>query len=353
MRGTPRIPSGAARRWRFGAVLLLAMATAHGGAKAEDVAAFYKGKTIDLLIGFSAGGGYDAYARLVARFMGDHVPGNPKIVPRNMPGAGSRTAAGVVYNTAPRDGTAMATADQSLPLVQALGETAMQFDVGKLVWIGNPGADNNTVVTWHTSKVKTVEDAKLHEETIGASSPTSAQYAHVMNAILGTKFRIIMGYPGTNEQNLAMERGELGGRGSQTWAGWKALRPDWIRDGKLNILAQIGLNKASDLPDTPLLVDLGRTDEDRVALKLLSAPVDMGRPLFVAPGVPPERVAALREAFAATMKDPAFLDAAAKQRLDIDPVSGETLQRLVADILAAPRPVAERLAKILAALENR
>src|SRR5919107_3835900 len=196
--------------------LLIAALGPCPSARADAVEDFYRGKTITLMIGYSPGGTYDAYARLVAHFMGDHIPGKPTIVPRNVPGAASRVAAAHLYNVAPRDGTMLATADQSLALAQAMGEK-LQFDVTKFAWIGYPAAGNNTTVTWHTSGVKTIEDAKAREVTMGATGgSTSSQYPKAMNSVLGTKFKIITGYPGGNDINLAMERGEVQGRGSDS-----------------------------------------------------------------------------------------------------------------------------------------
>jgi tripartite-type tricarboxylate transporter receptor subunit TctC len=316
-------------------------------ARADAVEDFYRGKTITLLIGYTPGGTYDAYGRLVAHFMGNHIPGKPTIVVRNMPGAASRVAAAHLYNVAPRDGTMLATADQSLALAQAMGEK-LQFDATKFTWIGNPSAGNNTTVTWHTSGVKSIEDAKAREITMGATGgSTSSQYPRAMNSVLGTKFRIITGYPGGNDINLAMERGEVGGRGSDSWASWKGTRPDWLRDHKINILVQIGLTKAPDLPDVPLLMDLASNPEDRAVLRLLSAPSVIGRPIFGPPDVPAERIKALRQAFDATMKDPAFVAELEKAQLELEPTSGEELERLVNEIATTPKPIAQRLADII------
>src|SRR5919205_1936469 len=189
------------------------------------------------------------------------------------------------------------------------------------------------IATWHTSGIRTIEDAKKIEAPMGATGgSTSSQYPKAMNALLGTKFKIILGYPGGNDINLAMERGEVEGRGSNSWASWKATRPDWLKEKKINILVQIGLNKAPDLPDVPLLMELAMNPEDKAVLRLLSAPSTIGRPIFTTPGVPEDRVKALREAFDATMKDPALLEEAKKANLEIDPVSGEELQKIVAEI---------------------
>ena len=239
--------------------------------------------------------------------LGNYIPGKPLIVPRNMPGAGSRAAANWVYNIAPKDGTVLATADQSLSLQQAAGDKRINFDTTKFIYIGNPNVENNTTAAWHTSGIKTIDDAKQREVTVGATGgSTSSQYPKAMNALIGTKFKIVLGYPGGNDVNLALERGEVEVRGSNSWTSWKATRPDWIAEKKINILVQIGLAKAPDLPDVPLLMDLGTNDEDR---QLLRAPVGLdayrAADLHHA-GRAAERVAALRKAFDTMVHDPAF-----------------------------------------------
>jgi tripartite-type tricarboxylate transporter receptor subunit TctC len=327
---------------------LLSAALLTSPAFAQD-ADFYKGKSVDLYIGYAPGGGYDTYARLVARHMGNYIPGTPNFVPKNMAGGGGRVVAGYIFKIAPKDGTAIATADQSLVLQQAIGATSIQFDMNKFVWVGNPSADNNTAVTWHTTGVKTIQEATQKEVIVGATGPnTSAQLPQVMNAVLGTKFKIVSGYPGGNEMNLAMENGEIGSRGSNPWSSWKGTKPDWIRDKKINILVQIGLTKAADLPDVPLLIDLAKNEDDRAVLRLISAPATIGRPLFGPPEMPAARLAILRKGFDAMVKDKAFLDEAARERLDINPVSGEDLAKIVADIVATPKPIADKLAAIIA-----
>jgi tripartite-type tricarboxylate transporter receptor subunit TctC len=326
-----------------------ALAVAPGVAQAQGgVEEFYRGKTINMIIGYSPGGGYDVYARLVARFIGNHIPGKPAVVPRNMPGASSRSSTAYVYTVAPKDGTVLATGDQSFAMQQAMGEK-FPFDTSKLIFIGNPLVENNTTATWHASGIKTIEDAKRQEVSMGATgSSASSQYPRVMNAVLGTKFRVVLGYPGGNEINLAMERGEVAGRGSNNWASWKGTRAEWLRDKKINILVQIGLRKAPDLPDVPLLMDLAANDEDRLMLRLLSAPSNVGRPLFTTPDVPADRVKALRAAFDAAMKDPGLIDEAKRGNLELDPLPGVELQQVIIDILATPSHIGKRLASVLA-----
>jgi tripartite-type tricarboxylate transporter receptor subunit TctC len=326
---------------------VLAFALVAGAAsplRAQSVEEFYKGKTVDLVIGYSPGGTYDLYARLVGRYLGAHIPGKPTVVVRNMPGAGSRTAVTWMFSVARKDGTVLGTADQSLALQQAMGDKGLKFDVSKLNYIGNPNAENNTTVTWYTTGVKTVEDATKKEITMGATGgSTSSQFPKAMNFFLGTKFKIILGYPGGNDINLALERGEVGGRGSNSWAAWKSTRPQWLAEKKINILVQIGLKKAPDLQDVPLLSDLGKTDDDKRALKLLAAPTAIGRPIFTTPDVPADRVAALRKAFDDMMKDPAFLEDAKNSKFEIEYVPGAEMQSIVEDIISTPKPIVARL----------
>jgi tripartite-type tricarboxylate transporter receptor subunit TctC len=335
--------------------VLFSGAVIHPARSQQAVEDFYRGKQLDMVIGYSPGGTYDLYARLVARFLGNYIPGRPAIVPRNMPGAGSRAATKWVNSIGPKDGTVLATSDQSLAVEQAMGDKQLDLDTTKLVYIGNPNADNNTTACWYTSGIKTIEDASKKQVVAGATGgSTSSQYPKAMNALIGTKFKIIIGYPGGNEINLAMEKGEVDCRGSNAWGAWKTTRPDWLRDKKINILVQIGLSKAPDLPDVPLLIDLASNDGDRAIFKLLSAPTTIGRPVFTSPGAPPERVKALRDAFDAMVKDPVFLAEAAKEHFDINPVSGAEMQKIVTDIVATPRPIADRLLQIIGSVgENR
>ncbi len=317
-------------------------------AAAQNVADFYRGRTVELLIGYTTGGGYDTYGRLVARHLGAYLPGKPTIIVRNMPGGGGRVLMGHMMNIAPKDGSVLATADQSLPLAQAMRDPTIHFDAKALIWIGNPAADNNTVVTWHTTGVTTMEQARQQPIIVASTGPnTSSQIPYAMNATLGTKFKIVTGYPGGNEMNMSMENGETGARGSNPWSTWKATKPDWIAQKKIHVIAQVGLARAPDLPDVPLLTDLANNERDRAALRLLSAPSAVGRPYFTTPGVPAERVAALRTAFDTMVKDATFLDEAKRLGLDINPVSGEELQKIVSDIVDTPAAIAERLNEII------
>lgn len=311
----------------------------------DSVEEFYRGKTIDMIIGYSPGGGYDQYARLVARHLGEYIPGNPEIVPRNMPGASSRLAAGYIYNVAPQDGTVIGTADQSLAVAQAMGER-LELDASQLGYVGSPAMENNVLITWHESNVATVDDAKQTPIAIGATGgSTSSQYPSIMNSLLGTQFEIITGYPGGNDINFAMESGEVDGRGSVNWASLKPL--GWYDEGQINVLVQIGLQREPDLPDVPLLYELAENQEDEQLLRMLSAPTAMGRPIFTTPNVPEERLQALRDAFDQMVVDPAFIEAAANEGLSVIPVSGAQLQQTAEEIISTPPDVAARLSEFI------
>ena len=309
---------------------------------------FYRNKTIDLNICCPPGGTYDIYARLVGQFMTKHIPGNPRIVPRQMVGAGSRVVGTYMSALAAKDGTQLATADQGMALQQILGEGAKNFDVSKFVWIGNPISDNNTMAAWHASGVVNIEDVLNREVTLGANPNTvSAQYPQLLNNMIGTKFKIIQGYPGGSDVNLAMENGEVDVRGQNSWSSWKSQHASWLAQGKIRIIVQIGFERAKDLPDVPLLLELARTPEDKSAARLLSAPTVIGRPLFTTPGAPQQRVDALRRAFDLTMRDPAFLDAAKTAKLDLNPISGVELQKILDQLFATSPAAIENLKKLL------
>ena len=330
------------------AATAIALTWSAQGEAESSVERFYSGKTIQIVVGYSAGGSYDGYARLIGQFIGRHIPGTPSVVVVQLPGAGSRTAANYLFNIAPEDGTVLGTADQAMPVQQAMGDQDIKFDVGKLNWIGNPTSDNNLMAVWAASGIQTIEDAKRREVTVAATGlNTSSQYAQALNVVAGTKFKIIMGYPGASEAVLAMERGEAVGFTSP-WSAWLASKPEWVRDHKITFLFQVGLKRMRQLPDVPLLTDLVSTKLDREALHMFSATASLGRPLFSGPGVPAERVAALRKAFDETMRDPDFLAAADKRRFAIDPVSGRDLQLIVQGIVNEPKSIRSRLAQITA-----
>jgi tripartite-type tricarboxylate transporter receptor subunit TctC len=298
---------------------------------------FYRGTRINFVIGYGPGGGYDAYARLLARFIGDHIPGKPTIVAQNMPGAGSRGAANWLYNIAPKDGTVIAMLSQATPTDQALDQPGIQFDVRKFNWIGNMVVVNNIMFVSVATGIKTIDDAKKKVLTIGATgaSSPSVLYPQVSNNLLGTKFKIVSGYPGGGDINLAVERREVDGRGSDSWASLKANKSAWLRDRKVNILFQIGLKREADLPDVSLWSELAQNGEQREILEVLSGDVAVGRPILTAPDVPADRVMALRQAFDDTMNDPKFIEAATQAQMYLNPIGGAELQQIVSRVVSA------------------
>jgi tripartite-type tricarboxylate transporter receptor subunit TctC len=326
--------------------LLLAVTLPFGvvaPAAADDVADFYRGKRINLVVGYGTGGGYDLYARMLGRFLGEHIPGKPTVIAQNMPGAGSRGAANWLYNVAPKDGTVIATLSQTTPTDQALGQPGVQFDVRKFNWIGNLVVVNNLLYVSAASGVAAIEQARSKPLAIGATgaSSPSVLYPQVSNNLLGTRFRIVSGYVSGGDINIAVERGEVDGRGSDSWASLKTTHADWLRDRKINILFQIGTKREAGMPDVPLWSELGQTEEQRQILEILSGDVAVGRPILTAPGVPPERVRALRRAFDDTLADPAFIEAAREAHMEFNPIGGEELQDVVGRIAgASPKVIA-------------
>jgi tripartite-type tricarboxylate transporter receptor subunit TctC len=318
---------------------------------ADPVADFYRGKTLTMVVATSPGGDYDARGRLLARHMGRHLPGQPAIVVRNMPGAVGLQAANWLATQAPRDGTVLHMIMQNMSAHQALGGHGVEFDTRRFFWIGNTTDSPNVINSWHTTGIRTIEEVKTKELIVGApgTATASVYYPKVMNALIGTKFKIVSGYPGGNDVNLAMERGEVGGRGANSWASWKSTRPHWIAENKIHILVQIGLKRHPDLPNVPLLTELAANEEDRQVLAFISADTGITRAVVTTPDVPPERVAALRRAFDATMKDPEFLAEAERAKMDISPTTGEEVQKVAASIVDTPAPVLTRAKAILEA----
>jgi tripartite-type tricarboxylate transporter receptor subunit TctC len=300
------------------------------------------------VVGTSPGNDYDFRGRLIARHMGKHIPGEPTIVPRNMPGAGGVTAANWLATIAPRDGTVMHMIMTNMMAAQAIGTHGVQFDTRKFQWLGNTTSTPNVANSWHTSGVTKIEQTKTRELVIGAPAGTAGvTYGTVMNALVGTKLKVVTGYPGGNEVNLAMERGEVEGRGSNSWASWKSTKPEWIAEKKIIILVQVGLKRDPDLPDVPLLLELATNDLDRKVLTFLSAETALSRSLVTTADVPAERVTALRRAFDATMKDPAFLAEADKAKMDISAMTGEESQLIADSIVNTPPEVIARAKVVL------
>jgi tripartite-type tricarboxylate transporter receptor subunit TctC len=328
----------------LGAALALPVA-----AQAQDaVADFYKGKTITMVIGLSPGGGYDIYARLVGKHMGKHIPGNPSFVPRNMTGAGGLVATNHLYNVAPKDGTTVGAPQRGVPFEPLTGgaEAKAQFDPLKFNWLGSANAETSIAVAWHTTGITKYQDLFEKEIVFGGTGAgtESVVLPYVLSNILGFKVKVIAGYPGGSETDLAMERGEVGGRGTFSWTSFKVRKMDWLKEKKVAILYQQALEKHPDLPDVPLVIDLAKNAEDRQILELVMIPLLFGRPYAAPPGVPMDRVAALRKAFDETMTDKEFLADANKGKLEIEPVSGAKMEELLKKAYATPKHLVEKLA---------
>ena len=330
----------------FGASLLLALAAAAQPAQADAVADFYRGKTVNVLIGVAVGGEYDLQARLVARHIGKHIPGNPNVVPQNMVGAGGINMANHLFNTVARDGTFIGMMGNNFPATQAVGGKSVKFDAGKFQWLGTMAPVVETMAVWHTTGVKTVDDLRKRETVAGASGRGAITYFYptMMNAFLGTRFKIVTGYPGGNQINLAMERGEVEAR-NNTWSSWKATRPGWLKDKQITVVAQAG-PRAPDL-DAPSVEELAGTPEDRLTIELIVSGTQLGRPFATTPDIPADRLAALRDGFRATMKDPEFLKDAAQMGFEVDPVYGEPMQKIVEKVLSTPQHLAMRAKEFL------
>ena len=310
---------------------------------------FYNGKQIRLIVGFPPGGGFDTYARTLADHMGRHIPGTPAIIVQHMPGATTAKAAAHIYGVAPQDGTVMGLLHQGLLANQVLDLQGGAFDVTKFNWIGRMGTRLSVGLVWHTTGVKTIEDAKKTEIILGATSPTatSSMVPYALNHAAGTKFKVVQGYQGSADMYLAMERGETHGLGIAGWLDLAGPRADWVKDGKVAVLYQIALKRHAELPQVPVLAELARNDDDRQILALLASTEDMGRSFVSGPGLPAARVAVLREAFAAMMKDKAFLAEAGKRQLDIDFLHGRDLQALVQNVGAFPADLAAKAKRAL------
>ena len=324
------------------AVMLSGAVAAQSNAPPADD--FYKERQIRLIIGTDAGGSYDFSGRMVGRHIAKYIAGNPSIVVQNMPGAASLNAVNHVYNVAPQDGSVIAAPVQTAPQQELFGNPNVKFNSTKFQWLGNPNSSVPVVVVWHTVPIKTIADAFQQTIIMGAAGRTSndATLPALLNNVLGTKFNVLAGYKGGNEVDLAMERGEVAGRASQTWDGWKVTRPDWVKTGKLTLLLQIGAASNTGLEKVPLASDIAKTEEQKQIIGLFSDTFSLGRPLLTGPGVPANRVAILRDAFNRTMTDKEFLAEAAKVGYEVTPLTGEEVQALINHMMSAPAAIIDK-----------
>lgn len=325
---------------------------ANAPAIADPVADFYRGKQIRVIVRTLTATDYDSYSRLIARFMGKYIPGNPSMIVINMTGGGGIVAANYMAEVAPHDGTVIGIVSQGLAVDQALGNSPqLKADLRQFNWLANVVYSNQLLVTWHTSQTKNLDDARKRETTIGTTGAGSAsvQYPSFYNAVLGTKFKIIFGYRSGGEIDLAMEREEVEGRGTNPYASYMASHPTWIPNNLLIPLVQAGLEKEPALPNVPLILDLPVAAADKPLLEFMARSSTVGRPLATTPGVPAERVAALRNAFQMMVKDPEFMAAAKKELLEVRPQSAEQIRDIILGILNAPEDVRARMKEALKA----
>lgn len=327
--------------------MLAALLVCARPASAQEVADFYRGKEVRLIVAASTGGGYDTYGRTVARHLGEHIPGKPTVVVQNMPAAGGLGAANHTYNVAAKDGTVLTLFQNTVPLEPFFDNRQAQFEAARLGWLGTPTTEVALYMFWHTSPIRTLADAQTREFVAGAAgaASTPAFYGRVFNQIFRFKARFITGYPGQNEILHALESGEVEAMASPFWSSLKASRPAWYKDGKIRFLFQYGASAAHpQLKDVPLAHDLLQSEAERTLLAVAAAPLGLGRPFAAPPDIPPARLAALRSAMMATFRDPAFLADCAKQRLECDdPKSGEELGELMRRAYATSADVRKRL----------
>jgi tripartite-type tricarboxylate transporter receptor subunit TctC len=312
-------------------------------ARAQSAEEFFRGRTVTVLVGFTAGGGYDLYARLLARHMARRIPGNPAMVVQNMPGAGSLKATQYVYGVAPKDGTVLGTVSRGMVTEPLLNDAKPdnKFDATKLTWVGSITSETSVCATWKTSPVKTWPDMFAREFSLGGSAVGADPdtFALILRNVFGAKVKLVTGYPGGNEISLAMERGEVDGRCGWSWSTLRSQK-NWLP--QINLLVQFGLAKNAGLPDVPLALDRAANDEQRQVLRLLIAGQFIGRPFFAPPDIPGDRKAALRAAFDDTMKDPQFLEEAAKADLEISPITAATIDEFLGDLYRTPKGVVRK-----------
>ena len=340
---------------KLGAVGLIGLAAGLAApAQAESVAEFYKGKKVTLWVGYTPGGGYDTYARTVARYMTKHIPGNPEIIVKNKPGAGSMLLTNELYNVLPKDGTAIGMIGRGMPMEPLLKNSSAKFDASKFNWLGSANNEVSVCVFMKSTGVTNWEQLKTKQYTVGGTGPgaDTDTFPKVMNNLLGTKLKLVTGYPGGTDVNFAMERGELDGRCGYSWSSLKSRKADWLKNKTVSVIMQMSTSKHADMPNVPFIMDLAKSDNDLKVLSFIYARQAWGRPFLAPPGIPADRVKALQTAFMATMNDPAYRKDALKQRLEVAPISGAQISKLMADLYASPKSVVDA-AKKATASEDR
>jgi len=336
-------------RWSIAAALLCSCVQSAGAqANHEANGTFYAGKQISITVGTPPGSAASLYAQTVARHMGRHIPGAPIVLVQHLPGAGGLVAANRAYQMMPRDGTALVSTNSVIFLNPLLSVPGAQFEPQKFTWIGGTHVEHSTCISWHTARVKNLQDALSREllmGSYGASGP-SAVFARAANVLTGTKFKLVTGYAGGPEAMMALERREVEGFCAMGWSELKNRYSAWLKEKKVNILFQMGLEKDAEMPEVPLISDSAKSPADRLAFELLFTPLEMGRPIYAPPGVPSEQARVLRDALSLTLRDPLFLDDAVKMQLDVRHIGASALQKLIEQIYQAPSGVVERAAAI-------
>jgi tripartite-type tricarboxylate transporter receptor subunit TctC len=320
-------------------------------ARADPVADFYRGRSVSLIIGYSAGGGYDAYGRVLAHHMGKHIPGRPSIVAQNMPGAGSLRCANFLYNVAPKDGTAIGHFSRGLAMEPLIGTSATQFDARRFTWLGSGTDEVSVFVTWHAAPVKTWHDVLTIPFTVAGEGSGSDPdiFSAVLKNAFGAKLKLVSGYPGSAEVALAIERGEVDGRVGWSWSSLKLIKPDWVAQKRINIITQLALQKSRELDHVPLVFDFAGTDRQRQILRLVLGRQSMARPFAAPPDLPDDRKQALRKAFDETMADAEFLAEARGRGLEVNPVSGADIDKLVDELYRTPMDIVAEVRKMISA----
>jgi tripartite-type tricarboxylate transporter receptor subunit TctC len=336
------------RRLTLAVALVAVAAGAPTFAAAQPAEQFFKGKTINVYIGFAPGGTYDYYSRLFARFIGRHIPGNPSVVAQNMPGAGSFLAANFLYAVAPKDGTALGMITQAVAIEEALASPGVKYKSAEFNWIGRVSGIVELHFTWKTSKAKTLDDATRFEIPLAGTGPGSPSegYPKLLNALAGTRFKVISGYPGSTQGMVAMERGEVDGA-LTSWHTLNRTRPEWLRNHDINLLVQYARERHRDIPDVPTALEAPKTPDGRAMMAFFISSAQVGRAIVAPPGVPAERVATLRAAFDAMLKDPDLLAEIDKSGLEFVPASGDAVQKVIRDTIAAPREIVEKTQAIV------
>ena len=328
---------------RHGMFALLVLLLAGGDAAAQPTDQFFARRTITIIIGDTAGGSYDLYGRMVARHLGRHIPGQPTVIAQNMPGAGSLKAANYLYEVAPKDGTALGIVVESAALEQALANPAVQYDAAKFSYVGRVATSNNIFMQWHSAKVQSIDDAKRLETSLAGTGPGSIAETvpRLLNALVGTKFKLISGYPASSEAMLAMERGEVDGA-SSSWAAVKVGKQAWLRENKIRIILQTTPERTAELPQAPSLGEIGDSAEDRQVFALYASGSAIGRSILAPPGLPAERVKVLRHAFQFMVQDPEFVADLQRTNVELEPLPGEQVEKLIARTLDVPPAVRDR-----------